>query len=1101
VEFRILGPLQVLEGGRELQLGPAKERAVLGALLLHSGSVVSRTQLVDSVWGETAPLTAAKALNNYVSQLRKTLSQDDAELILTRPPGYVLTPAAEALDATRFQRLATAAREREQAGELEAAAAVMEEALELWRGPALAGVELEGEGRDDVARLEELRLLAQLDLVDYKLALGRHEELVPELERLVALHPLDERLRGQLILALYRSGRQAEALEAYRETRETLVEQLGIEPSAPLQRLEHAILNHDPALEAPAGTARAPATPRRSRLRSRRWRAAAVVAAAGVVAVTGAAVWTSLAESAPLRLPPDSVGLIAVGHGTSLSKLPLRSSPVGLAIGNHSLWLTTNSGELLHTDLEHRGAVPSVLSTVGPGPVAVSAGSVWVLEPDRGVVERIDSGTGRAVQAIRVGNGPSAIAPGLGAVWITNGIDGTLSRVDAATGKVGRPIPVGQEPDGVVVGGGSVWVSDAAGAVLRVQPTDNQPIGRIAAGSAPGALAFGGGSVWVANRDDGTVTRIDAESDKVIETLRVGRSADGVAVAAGSAWAISATDETLTRIDLTSNRIVHVSRLGSTPTQLTSSGNQVAVATAAAGAAHSGGTLRMIGVDPYATGDPATWWSTPGWGLLAVTNDGLLTVRRAAGPDGLQIVPDLARATPLVKDGGRSYTFQLRSGLRYSNGHPVRASDVPASIERFWKLAPFAPTPDIRLGLVGETNCVRAPRRCDLSRGIVTDDKSGTVTFRLARPNPMFERLLTLPFYDILPAGTPAQDGRPLPATGPYRIVRFVRGRLVEAERNPWFRVWSTAAQPEGNPDRIVWRLGGNDSRAIESVRRGRADYAIVEPLASLSAVSAQGRVQIENNPYPSLVYAFLNTRVPPFDNADARRALNLAVDRRIIERLTGGPLRARPTCQILPPSFPGYRPTCPYTYDPNPTGSWTAPDLPRARSLLRKSGTLGSKIDVWANSSEPIHLRIGRYITTLLNTLGYRATLHPLQPEPGHGAQIGIVGWIPDTPDASASFELLTCSTYQQASPANPNLAEYCDPRTDTEIQRAMRLEPVSPGTANALWSKIDRQIVRAAPWVPLYNLRTTDVLSTRVGNYQHNPMLGFLLDQAWLK
>ncbi len=258
MEFRILGPLQVLEQGGELPLGPAKERAVLGVLLLHAGSVVSRIQLVDCLWGERAPLTAEKALNNYVSQLRQTLSQAGAKLIETKAPGYVLTPGADALDVTRFHRLATAARERERAGELEAAAAVMKDALEVWRGSALAGVELEGEGRHDVARLEELRLLAQSDLVDYKLGLGRHEELVAELERLVAQHPLDERVQGQFILALYRSGRQADALQAYRATRETLIDTLGIEPSAPLQRLERAILNHDPSLEAPAGVASQP---------------------------------------------------------------------------------------------------------------------------------------------------------------------------------------------------------------------------------------------------------------------------------------------------------------------------------------------------------------------------------------------------------------------------------------------------------------------------------------------------------------------------------------------------------------------------------------------------------------------------------------------------------------------------------------------------------------------------------------------------------------------------------------------------------------------------------------------------------------------------
>ena len=1109
MEFLILGPLQVLEQGHELRLGPAKERAVLGVLLLHAGSVVSRSQLVDSLWGETAPLTAAKALNVHVSQLRKTLSQNGAEPIETRPPGYVLTPGTDALDATRFQRLATTARERERAGELEAAAAVMEEALELWRGPVLAGVELEGEGRDDVARLEELRILAQLDLVDYKLALGRHEQLVAELERLVAQHPLDERLRGQLILTLYRSGRQAEALQAYRETRETLVEQLGIEPSAPLQRLEHAILNHDPSLEAPSGTAHAPPAHRRSRWGSRRWRAAAVAGAAGVAAISVAAVWTSLAGARQLRLPPNSVGLIGGKDTKALSRLPARTSPLGLAIRGQSLWLTTSSGALLRTDLEQPNADPSTFPAVDAGPIAVTADSVWVLEADRGVVERIDSRTGRVIRAIRVGNGPTAIAAGLGAVWVTNSIDGTLSRIDAVTGRVGRPIPIGQEPDGVVVGDRSVWVSDANGAVIRVQ--DNQIVGSTAVGSGASALAFGGGSVWVANRDDGTISRINPQSGKVNTTIRIGRSADGVAVAGGAVWAISSADETLTRIDLASNQKMHVSRLGSVPTLVASSGRQAAVATVTSGASHRGGTLRLIGGDlKDATGDPATWDTADGWRLLSITNDGLLTVRRTSGPDGLQIVPDLARTPALIADGGRSYTFQLRPGLRYSNGQPVRVRDVRASIERLWKINSYATWPgDLRLGLVGETSCAHHRGRCDLSRGVVTDDRSGTVTFHLARPNPRFERLLTLPPYDILPVGTTARAGRPLPATGPYRIVRFKPGRLVEAGRNPRFRLWSAAAQPAGYPNRIVWRLGGSEDRMITKVRQGRSDYAFFnQPVTSVPA-PALGRVQIENNSEPFIVYAFLNTHVPPFDNVDTRRALNLAVDRRLVALRAGGPLAARPTCQVLPPSFPGFRPTCPYTLDPNPSGSWIDPDLTRALELVRKSGTRGSNVVVWAkrDPTEPERLQISRYLKGLLGVLGYHATLKVLSPDryyayianPRNGAQIGLDDWIPDTNDPSAFFEpLLTCKAYP---PHGWNLAGYCDTRTDAEIVRAKNLEATAPGNANALWAKIDGRIVHAAPWVPLYTPHLTDVLSSRVGNYKYNPVFGFLLDQAWVK
>ncbi len=257
MEYRILGPLQVLDGEVEVPVGSPKERALLAVLLLHAGVVVSRDRLIDELWGESPPATAAKALNVHVSQLRKALARDDHEPVVTRSPGYVLDVEPERLDAVRFERLVAEARGLVVAGDVWSARRLLGEALALWRGPALAGVELEAAARNEVWRLEELRLAAEMDRIDCELALGLHEQLIGELESFVAEHPLRERLGAQLMLALYRSGRQAEALGRYRETRATLVEELGIEPSLPLQRLEKAILNQDPSLEAPPGAAHA----------------------------------------------------------------------------------------------------------------------------------------------------------------------------------------------------------------------------------------------------------------------------------------------------------------------------------------------------------------------------------------------------------------------------------------------------------------------------------------------------------------------------------------------------------------------------------------------------------------------------------------------------------------------------------------------------------------------------------------------------------------------------------------------------------------------------------------------------------------------------
>ena len=237
MEFRILGPLEVVDGDRKVPLGGSRQRALLALLLLRANEVVATDTLIDQLWGDAPPRTAANTLQYHVSQLRKALG---AERILTRAPGYLIRIEEGELDLERFERLA----ERRDAASLQGA-------LALWRGDALADVRDQPFAEAEIGRLEELRLGAFEARVEADLALGRHAELVPELESLVRKHPLRERLRGQLMLALYRCGRQADALEVYRSGRRLLDEELGLKPDDELQRLERAILNHDPSLNSP----------------------------------------------------------------------------------------------------------------------------------------------------------------------------------------------------------------------------------------------------------------------------------------------------------------------------------------------------------------------------------------------------------------------------------------------------------------------------------------------------------------------------------------------------------------------------------------------------------------------------------------------------------------------------------------------------------------------------------------------------------------------------------------------------------------------------------------------------------------------------------
>jgi DNA-binding SARP family transcriptional activator len=307
MEFRILGSLEVWDGARQIDVRGAKRRAVLALLVLHANEVVGKDRLIDELWGENAPATAAAALHNHISRLRKVLGP---EALATRAWGYVLRAHPDSIDLQKFERLV----EEAEALPAHERSAKLGEALALWRGPALADLSFEPALRHEIARLEELRLATHETRIDADLEVGRHSQVIGELETLIAQHPLRERLRGQLILALYRDGRQAEALEVYRETRRLLADELGLEPSPALRELERAILRQDPAL---ATAPRKPEAVTAEDSRSRwRWPRSPLIAIAVLLALAAGGVAAAIATNAGTS---HSTTVIEAGRTTVIS--------------------------------------------------------------------------------------------------------------------------------------------------------------------------------------------------------------------------------------------------------------------------------------------------------------------------------------------------------------------------------------------------------------------------------------------------------------------------------------------------------------------------------------------------------------------------------------------------------------------------------------------------------------------------------------------------------------------------------------------------------------------------------------------------------------
>lgn len=577
MDFRVLGPLEAIDGDAKLALGGPRQRLVLAYLLLEANRVVPTDRLVDRIWGDEPPDAARGALFAYISRLRKTLGPGR---IQARPPGYILVADRSEIDALRFADLVEEA--RRQGDDRRAASATLSQALDLWRGGALSDLAAHDALRPAITRLEELRLGALEDWIDAEMALGHHRKALPSLETLTTEHPLRERLWSQLMAALYRSGRQGDALGAFHRARTFLVEELGIDPSPELRQLYEQVLHQDPELDhaalraqpavpgaqsavpgtladGPGDDAAVAAVPHRAAEARARRPVAMRLGAVGVIAVVGlvAVVLAERPGTGSLTPVPNAVLRIDPATGAISGVVRVGTKPAGLASGEGSIWVANFDDKTVQPITASSAEAGAAFGGFPGNPVAVAVGggAVWVAVGfPSGHVLRVDRTAHNAVESISdAETGLESLAYGEGALWITNSQSNSLVRIDPRNPTDVRRLSLPDAgPAGIAIAPGAIWVAERFGrAVVEIDP-DTLEVRRTieVLSGEPGQVAFGEGYVWVTALTADAVIRIDPGPNGSSTTVAaVGNGPIGIAAGEGGVWVANSLDRTIGRLD------------------------------------------------------------------------------------------------------------------------------------------------------------------------------------------------------------------------------------------------------------------------------------------------------------------------------------------------------------------------------------------------------------------------------------------------------------------------------------------------------------------------------------------------------------------------
>jgi ABC-type transport system substrate-binding protein/DNA-binding SARP family transcriptional activator len=1134
----ILGPLRVTSADAELVLGGRQQRAILARLLVAGDGGASIDQLADMLWGGHPPDGAVTTIQTYVFHLRKLLEPErrrgaPAQILTTEHGRYRLTVPLETVDAVLFERATDGGEALVAAGAADAAAVDLRRGLALWRGEVLADLADFEFVAPVAARLNERRLVAQETLIDCELALGRPHAAVRESEAPAIQYPLREQLQQRRMLSLYRVGRQSDALACYEDLRHRLREELGIDPSAPVQRLHQQILTHDPSLDwqpqshgeqstrettgerefrTPADRGAEVPPLRRTATRIR-------VASAAVVMLIAIALTSDILATRGDRTRTNMVANSVVAlaaDGSVAAAVPVGARPVAVASAANALWVANfDDRSVTRVDLATRRVVRRVSVPGAPSALAATPNAVWVTD-DSGHISTIDPAYNQvastrqlSVLPVSFNRAPAPVLAAFGFVWIVDP-DGHVSRVPLGSSRQSKgSVDVGNAPSAIAAGAGSVWVTNAAdGTVTRIDPATFLPT-TFPVGHDPVAVAVNADGVWITNAGDRSLVRVDPATDAVDLTKPVGDDPTAVLAMPHAVWVAGGRDGTVMRFAARSGDLTATSRLGGTPNALTAAGGRVWVAVAPATPAPptAGGVGRFTISSDFQSSDfqsldPAL---PTVLGISYATCANLVTYPDKPAPEGSRVVPEVAQAIPTPTDGATTYRFAIRPGYRFSppSNEAVTAATFKSTIERVTNPRMRSQFAGPLSGIVGYHAYVTGKSR-GIS-GIVARGNALTIT--LSRPDGGFLAHLAGGAACAVPRNTPVVRGglTNVPSAGPYYIASYTPRQQLVLKRNPNYH----GDRPHVLAQMVV-AIGIDTPRALKDIEAGRADYSLDGVgLAAGSRLQAQygpaskaakaGRQRYFVSAANGTRFLHMNMSRPLFAQLRLRRAVNYAIDRAAV--VAQG--------QRFPESNPFSTGSATDAYLPASTVGATdahvfpidGPDLRRAKQIAGPVHATAimytPNIAPWQQEAEIVRRDLQPLgITVVVREFPFDEFYTRISRR-GEPFDLAVSGWAFSSTDPAEVFSIFDGNTIRRID--NANLSYFDNPAFDRGLAAAAKLSGVARYRAyGRLELELERNYVPAAP---LANNVSRDFFSARIGCQVYQPVFGMDLAALCLR